>query len=364
MSNIAEIDSNFKFVNKIQKEGIKFYDVLKKPFKIYGVKHFDGKFRRMPEEIARTVSEGVGELSSHTAGGRVRFVTDSPYIAVVVKLGSVAKGPHFSFTGIAGLDLYVREDGKENYKGTFVPPDDAKGDFESIIEFKEDTYGEPVGEMREITINFPCYSEVIDLYIGLDENAVIKEASDYINEKPVVYYGHSITQGGCCSRPGFAYPNIISRRFHSDFVNLGFSGSALGETEIAEYIASLDMEAFVYDYDHNAGTPEHLRNTHEKMFQIIREKHPDIPVIFITTTPKNHYLGDKEERKQILLNTFENAKNKGDENVYFLDAIEIYEGCVDGLLGATVEGCHLNDLGFTILAKAVGDILEKSLNKK
>lgn len=211
----------------------------------------------MPENIARGVSEGVYVLHSNTAGGRVRFVTDSPYIAIYAKMDGLGKMPHFALTGSIGFDLYV----DNYYTNTFVPPFDIKDGYESIFEFEKK-------EQREITIDFPLYSNVNELYIGLQEDSFLAEAKPYKNVKPIVYYGSSITQGGCASRPGMSYQAIISRIFNYDYINLGFSGSAKAEDEMIEYIKNLDMSIFVYDYDHNAPTVEHLKKTHEKMFKL------------------------------------------------------------------------------------------------
>jgi hypothetical protein len=129
--------------------------------------------------------------------------------------------------------------------------------YESVIRFE-------TRRKREITINFPLYSSVSALYIGLEENAVVEPSAGYKNKKPMVFYGSSITQGACASRPGNSYANIVSRTLGIDHINLGFSGNAKGEQTMADYIASLDMSVFVYDYDYNAPDPEHLQNTHQK----------------------------------------------------------------------------------------------------
>lgn len=359
MLDISKIDKNFAINTNIENEDIQFYNVDERPFKIYGIFKENGKYRRMPEKIAKEVSSGVYALHTHTAGGRIRFKTDSPYIAVNVQMDGIGRMTHFPLTGSAGLDFYVREDGMEKYSGTFKPPYDMKDGFEDLIYFKNNKYAQPTRKMREITVNLPPYSEIKDLYIGIENGAVLEEPSPYVNEKPIVYYGHSITQGGCVSRPGYAYPCILSRRFHYDFLNLGFSGSAKGDEKIAEYIAGLDAQMLVYDYDHNAPDVDFLRNTHEKMFKIIRAAKPDLPVIMLTTTPKLYYLGENEERKQVVYQTYMNAVNAGDKNVYFLDGSKVCDECIDGPVGATVEGSHLNDLGFTYLAKALGDLMEK-----
>lgn len=351
MSNISQIDPNFKVGTRLKEEGIRFYDVKQPPFRIYGVFYQDGKFRRLPERVAKSVSDAVHHLHAHTAGGRVRFRTDSPYVAIHSKMQNITKMPHFTLAGSAGFDLYT-SDGDERYVKTFMPPYDLEDGYESVITF--DTPG-----MHEVTINFPLYSEVSALYIGLHEDAFVGEGKPYKPGKPIVYYGSSITQGGCASRPGNAYESIISRRLNVDHINLGFSGSAKAEDEIAQYIARLDMSVFVYDYDHNAPTVEYLKKTHEKMFRAIRETHPNLPIVMMSM-PKYYLTEVEETRRAVIETTYRNAIQNGDRNVYFLDGKMLM-----ALAGndGTVDNCHPTDLGFMSMAKAVGDVLFEILKK-
>ena len=350
MDNIEQIDQNLAVEKSFVKDGLSFFDILNPPFKIYGVKYENGQFRRMPQSVAESVSLNVACLNRHTSGGRVRFKTNSKNIAIKAKMPHpIGKMAHFALSGSAGFDMYICKDGIDRYNSTFVPPYDIADGYESKFSFAS-------SEEREITINFPLYSEVSELYIGLDEGATLGEAMPYLYEKPIVYYGSSITQGGCASRPGNSYPCIISRRFNCDFINLGFSGSAKGEDEIAEYIANLDMKIFVYDYDHNASTAEHLKNTHQKMFNVIREKNPDLPIIMMTSTSMPRYFDNKALRKEIIYSTYKEAADGGDRNVYFLDGEEMFAECEDF---GTVEGCHPNDIGFLYISRAVGDTIEK-----
>lgn len=347
MSKLSQIDRNFQIPEYVEKEDLCYYDIRSTPFEICGVFYEDGRFRRIPEAVAESVSEGVLYLHGNTSGGRVRFVTDSPYVAVHAVMDGISPVPHAPMTGNCGLDLYA--DG--TYYGTYVPPMDMTDGYDHILEFQD-------CKRREILIHMPLYCNVKELLIGLSEKAEILPPAPYRFSKPVVYYGHSITQGGCASRPGNSYPNMISRRLNIDFINLGFSGSCKGEKEMARYIAGLEMRALVMDYDHNAPDKEHLRKTHEPFFQIIREKHPDLPVVFMTATAHERFFDDRDGRKQIIRETYENALAAEDKNVYFIDGSRIYEGCDDG----TVEACHANDLGFWLQAKAVGDVLEHILN--
>ena len=343
MPDISAIDKNFAVKTEIDRDDIEFYDVDDAPFKIYGVFRENDRYRRMPEAAAKKVGVAVHGLHTHTAGGRVRFRTDSTFVAIHTELGELYRGSHFAATGSSGFDIY---DGN-NHAATYRPPMDDRTEFEGIHIFADK-------KMRDITINFPSYNDVKKLCIGLEDGATLEEPKPYRNEKPIVYYGSSITQGGCSSRPGRTYQNIISRRFNYDYINLGFSGNAKAEDEMIDYIKNLDMSAFVYDYDHNAPSPEHLSKTHEKMFKAIREAKPDIPIIMMSR-PKYRLTSEEEERLQIIQTTFQNALDAGDENVYLLTGEELCALCGDE---GTVDGCHPTDLGFFSMATALGGLME------
>ena len=343
---MSHVDPNLVVPTKLDKADIRFYNVLEAPFSVHGVYYEDGKFRRMPEAVAKTVSPGVLALHAHTAGGRVRFRTDSPYIAVSVHLCNTNLYSHFSTVGSAGLDMYYEDENR--FFKSFIPPREVGDHYEYLIERKEDT-------MRDILINMPTYSGVVSLHIGLAEGAQVLPPKPLKCDKKVVFYGSSITQGACSSRPGNSYEAILSRRFGFDYVNLGFSGNARAEDTIAKYIAELPMDVFVYDYDHNARTLPHLENTHEKMFRAIRAAHPNIPIVMMCR-PKYYVNKETARRIEIISATYNNAKAAGDENVYLLTGPELMALCgEDGL----VDGTHPNDFGFASMAKAVGDLMER-----
>ena len=347
MADISVADSNFKVQTTIDEPDIRFYDVRKAPFQICGVFYENGKFRRLPEAVAETVSDVVSRLHMHTAGGRVRFKTDSSYVAIYAKMSDVVKMPRMAAAGSAGFDLY----GDGRYISTFVPSLKTTDGYESVIHFD-------CGKMREITIHFPLYSGVDELLIGISDRAVLCAAKPYRFSKPIVYYGSSITQGGCASRSGMAYGNILSRRLDADHINLGFSGGAKGEKAITEYISRLNMLCFVYDYDHNAPSVAHLKDTHEKMFKRIRQADPDLPILMMSR-PKFYLTEEEKQRLEVIRTTYKNAVKNGDKNVYLIEGQKLMELAGDE---GTVDNCHPTDLGFASMAKAVGDVLENILN--
>ena len=346
---IEKIDENFAVKSEIKRDGIRFYDIEDEPFRIYGVFKENGRFVRLPEQTAKRVSEGVEVLRKNTAGGRVRFATDSSYIAIHAVMDNIEVMPHFPLAGSAGFDMFIKTDGGDIYGGTFMPPSDMQNGYDEIIDI-------PQPGMKTVTVELPLYCNVVGLYIGLDENARLERAEDYTFENPIVYYGSSITQGGCASKPGSSYQSIISRMFDVNYINLGFSGSCKGEDAMAEYIASLDMSVFVYDYDHNAPTASFLEETHERFFQMFRRAKPDTPVIMMSR-PKYYLTEDDILRRDTIRKTYENAVNSGDKNVYFIDGSSLMDDFIKD--NGTVDGCHPTDSGFACMAKRLSAELER-----
>ena len=345
MKRIDEIDKNFKTGEAEMQDG-NVYEATDDRPELFGI-YFENGYRRMPEEIAKSINENVEALHTHTSGGRLRFRTDSSYINFRCELPTVFTAPHIPLTGTTGFDIY--EDNR--FKQSCVPPLDVKDGYSTMIQFPDST-------MRDIMFHFPLYNEVSRVYIELEEGAQLQKASPYKNKKPVVFYGSSITQGACASRPGNAYPAILSRRLDFDFINLGFSGGCLGEENMAEYIAALDMEILVMDYDHNAPNAEHLEKTHEKFFQIIREKNPTLPVVFITR-PDFIYDPTSDKRQAVIRETYENARAKGDPNVYFIDGKELWGDEETG--SCTVDRIHPADLGHWRMAGRIEPVLREIL---
>lgn len=350
MADLKNIDKNLYHGSVIKRDDIVFYNIEEKEkFNVFGIFRENDRYYRLPQAVADTANDGVKHLCFHTAGGRVCFKTNSSFLAVSAKYNEICKFNMFPMSGAAGFDIYVIENGEQKYKSFIAPSHAVEDFFECSVDFED-------SREREIVLNLPLYSGINSLCIGLKKDATITPINPYTCDKKVVFYGSSITQGASASRPGNCYTAILSRRFKFDYVNLGFAGSAIAEDTIAEYISNLDMDVFVYDYDHNANTAEYLEKTHEKMFKKFRSKHPETPVIFMTRP--NHILPYKENYK-VVLKTYENAKAAGDNNVYFVsgqEMLEYYDAEV-----ALVDGIHPTDVGFLGMAECVGKVLKEIL---
>lgn len=352
---IDEIDHNLKIESEITEPDLIWLNAREMPFEITGIMYDEEQecFVRLPQSIADNVSEGVANLNHHTAGGRVRFRTDSPCIAIKAVMATNYLMSHITLIGQSGFDLYHRlEDGRDLFHQSFRPPMGMRTGYESAVTTS--------GKLRDYTINFPLYDGVKELYIALKKNVILEAPTPYKYRKPVVYYGSSITQGGCASRPGNSYQAILSRRLDTEHINLGFSGSGRAEKEMADYLASLDMSVFVCDYDYNCLSTEYLWRTHLPLYRTVRKGHPDIPIIFISAPTVIKEPENFAGRRAAVRATYDTAIAEGDKNVYYIDGAELFEGeCWDS---CTVDGVHPNDFGFYRMAMRIEKILDPILN--
>ena len=195
--------------------------------------------------------------------------------------------------------------------------------------------------------------------LGLPPQAQLLPGRTPQTEKPVVFYGSSVTQGACASKAGSCYTTLLARRLDAAQINLGFSGNAKGEEVIARYIASLDMSLFVYDYDYNAPSVEHLQATHEPFFRIIREAQPELPIVMVSRTGGGKRSADMDARREVILKTYHNALEAGDRKVWFVNGADLL-GDTDLDL-CSVDGAHPTDIGFLRMADGLEPLLREIL---
>ena len=331
-----------------------FLDVTKEPFALYG---FAKKFRRLPDEIAEAVNSEAERMSRYSAGCCIRFKTTSDYIGIYSVMGRQEHPSSMAPAARYGYDLYFYEQGNYRYVGTMgasrVKHD---GYFEERMHFGNN-------EEKDVVIYLPICAEMKELYVILREGCEVSAPSKYRIDQPIVWYGSSIVQGIGAGRPGTIYTNELSRRFDANIINLGFGGGAKAEQVMMDYLASLDMSVFVYDYDHNTPTSDYLRQTHYNGYKTIREKHPTIPIIF-ASRPDYHFVNVEanERKRQIILATFARAKAEGDESIWFVDGSKMYPA--DAREIASSDGCHPNDLGYYFMANAFAEPLREALQKQ
>ncbi len=334
---------------------VRFYTIRKAPFTIHGLHQplANGPFLRIPEGVAKQCNVHIAEgLYLNTAGGRVRFCTDADELLVRVKRASFSQNTNTAPFLEFGVDVYQdTARGSKFVAGRRLKPVDGKKAL------WECSFQLPAGE-KALTLYMPCYGNVEDMEIGLPATATLSAHAPYTYTKPVLFYGSSITQGCAASRPGKAYPAILSRRFDFDFINLGFAGSCRGEEVLCKHMAGLELGAFVSDYDHNRSCAEKLADNHFRVYEIIREKHPDIPYYMISR-PDFYFNEADFARRAVVMESYLKAWRGGDRNVYFIDGSAFF-ACGDKL-EYTQDGTHPTDEGFARMADLIGAAFENTL---
>lgn len=334
---------------------MKLYSYKDAPLRVYGVPHFEKtrELRRLPDELLDhpdMASIKHHKLGLRATGARLRFRTNSRHVTVKMNID-----PGFdvgmSLWAAQAAYVYYGPQSDLRYAGHVAGNKYEDATFEKTLNKSAD--------MQDVTVYLPRNVHVNDMEIGIDDDAVIEPPTPYKYETPIVFYGSSITEGGCATIPTNAYTAKVSRRLDADHINLGFSGNARGELCMADFINTLDMSIFVLDYDHNAPTVEHLEKTHEPFFLRIRKANPDLPIVMMTRP------GDKEDpdaRLEIVKKTYENALARGDKNVYFING-RAFLG-EDERQFCTIDGTHPNDLGFDRMAAVVEPVLRCVLERQ
>ncbi|HDS06245.1 MAG TPA: hydrolase [Bacteroides sp.] len=295
-------------------------------------------YDRLPLHSKEKVHPHVWYLSRTSAGLAVRFRTNSSVMGVKWEILRDEQRNHMAETGIKGLDLYCRVGDEWMYVNTAKP--DGRESTYMLINDASDS-------LRDFRIYLPLYDGLERLEIGIEQDAVIEKPRQEWSMKPIVFYGTSITQGGCASRPGMAYSNIISRKLNVECINLGFAGNGRMEPGVNAAMADMDASLYVIDCVGNM-TVEQIHQYMAPLVDTLRRKKPLTPIVFVECLMHNRTWFNDSLRNSVI------EKNKAlkEEYVALHDANkeEIYYIGVRDATGedreGTVDGVHLTDLGF------------------
>ena len=316
-------------------------------------------YQRLPAILEGVSREPVWRLGTQSAGLYIRFRSNSTAIHARWTSTYGSWLSNMNPTGVRGLDLYILVDGVWRPAGVGRPSQEKTTTYCMVKNMAP--------EMREYMLYLSLYDGIEKLEIGVDEGAVL--ASSQIEkprrERPIVMYGTSILQGCSASRPGMASTNMLSRALDREVINLGFSGNALLDLEIAHLMASVpDPAVYVLDYAPNAYAPM-IKEHGEEFFRILRDAHPDVPVIFIEDVIFPHTLFDSEIRKEVTDKNieqkalYERLKKQGEKGIYFIPAAKMTEP--DG--ESTADTIHLTDLGMQRYVDLVLPVIRKAMRK-
>jgi hypothetical protein len=304
-------------------------------------------YERLPAKAKAVVPKDVWDFSRDTAGMFLRFSTDASSLDVRWALVKNDMGfPHMPATGVSGIDLYIK-----NAQGKWVF--DAIGRPRNISKNKAHFSLIPGAQYL---LYLPIYNGLKSMDFGIpkDKHLSTPDPIDLKAHKPIVFYGTSITQGGCASRPGMSATTLVGRRLDIPIINLGFSGSGRMEPELANLLAELDPAIYVVDCLGNM-TTRWVTERAEPFVKILRQAHPDTPILLVEDSSFKHIT--PTEKGIILRTIHEKLVKAGDKNLHFLSN----EGMLGNDFDGTVDGIHPNDLGMArqaeVFIKALAPLL-------
>jgi hypothetical protein len=294
-------------------------------------------YDRLPISYKQIVRQPVWVLSKASAGMSIRFLSNSTSINVRWILLNNNTMNHMAETGIKGIDLYFKNNENWQYVNTARP---TGKENEALL------ISNMSNEMREYKMFLPLYDGVVKIEVGIDSNSMIEKPVKS-NQKSIVFYGTSITQGGCASRPGMVYTSIISRKLNVNCVNFGFSGNGKMEQPIVELISEIDALFYVIECLPNMNYDEVINST-IPLVKTIREKQPATPIIFVENFVFEQAFLDKNMSADIikkniaLKNEYTKMIENGYQNIFYIESINATGSDHEG----TVDGVHFTDLGF------------------
>lgn len=316
-------------------------------------------YDRLPAKAEGKVRDAVWNLSRHSAGLHVRFITEATNLHArwAVTSSNLAM-PHMAATGVSGLDLYVKTDKGDWHWLAVGKPNRQTNDVTLIGNL-------PPGR-REYLLYLPLYNGTRFVELGVPRGGTLAKPGPWGpgSRKPVLFYGTSILHGASASRPGMVHSAILGRRFHFPHLNLGFSGNGKMEPELAGLLAELDPSVYVLDCLPNMTAAEVTARV-EPFVQTLRSAHPQTPIVLVED--RNYadafLIASKRERNEssqaALRAAFDRLRKSGVKNLHYLKGADLLGDDGEG----TVDSSHPNDLGFMRQAEAHARVLGPLVKK-
>jgi len=313
-------------------------------------------FDRFPSAAEGKVTGAVWNLSRDSSGMMVRFKTDAGMIWADYTLHNPRlAGSNMTAIGASGIDLYARDDsGKWRWAGVTRP--------EKKIIRQQIVAGLKPG-FREYAAYLPLRNGVESLSIGVPPGARFEELSPR-SEKPIVFYGTSITHGASASRPGMVHTAILGRRFDRPVINLGFAGNGRMDAAVGDFLVKIDAAVYVIDCLPNMNAAD-VRAKCIPLVKQIRAARPDTPIVLVEDRRNTNswILPERnkhhDENHAALRDCFATLQKEGVKGLFYLPG--------DNLLGddaeASTDGSHPSDLGFVRQADLFEPVLREAIGR-
>ena len=353
MEYLNSIDDSISIIDE---SNIEYIDLFQHPELVYGTLNLSSKeldFCKYPHNIQKemerygelAVSE-MANLNSSACGTRLRISTDSKVLVFKVQLKRKWEYQKMTNWNASGFDVYALQ--KDQYfHRTVFGPSSGYNIFSEVIN---------VPGNGKVCIFLPNYNTIQKMHIGIENGCEITNL-DYPEENslPIIFYGNSVTQGAAASRSGNTFPNLVSKKLNRDIINLSCSSCCRGTLGMADIIGKINCYAIVIDYTRNAHSTEVFSISHERFYKKIRQYHPNVPIVLLTSECFNGWRV-YDEFDEIVKRTYDNAiKNK--ENTMLLNQRELFS--TDEYDYVTIDSSHYTDYGMFKVADKICELLDK-----
>ncbi len=332
----------------LKSNGMVFFDIFELKDCIFGAPNIvNNSFKKIYDYSQLLSESNPSDLSyryfsianEQTSGIRLRFKTESKKIALSFEVVRKAAYERVMISASSGFDVYYVKKNRY-YHLTVIAPDEQILCYDEVFELPDNDY---------VEIYFPLYNIVKRMSVGVIDGCLI-QPMPYKNDKKIVFYGNSCTQGAGASRSGNAYPNIVSRLLSIDVVNYAFNSACHGETWIADELSTKGANAFVIDYQFNSSIEE-FKKRFESFYLCIRDKNKRTPIILVDTLSQNQY-------NQHISTVYRKNKSK-DPYLFYVELSKLLDNIDRGIL--SIDGIHISDIGGPLLAESIARIIKRYL---
>ncbi len=313
-------------------------------------------YHRFPKAMMEKIesqNKSLPWLGEHLSGGIIFFETDAKHLHMTIEYAYEPLMNHMAPSGESGFDLYIKNDDQWIFYDVIRPfPRQKMVDVNMQL---------PNKSSNTLMMYTPLYTKILKANVMIEDHESIHPYDPKLNQT-IFFYGTSITQGACASRPGLSFTNQVSRMLNIEVINMGFSGNGLGEPSIAQ-ITHLcpHLAMIVIDYDANAGAVGKIEDTLIPWIEIVRQKHQEIPILILSRIPFNREIFDENDRIHRMKNkNYQKMVASQHRNIHFIDGEWLIH---ENETEVTVDGIHLNDLGMTLFAQRLAPYIAAHLKR-
>jgi hypothetical protein len=335
---------------------------------------------RLPAEVRSALSPEGARQITHARSSEIRFVLNegAKLEDVVIALKSNRNSRVMYYRGdelvgvIKGLpkkkdaEVYIPPSMRETYQVTKddqaieyslkpaaikpAPMTESSGDESAPRQFSE--------QVHRILFN----SGVITL-TGIEGD--IRPPREDEVPPVLVSYGTSISMGAAATSPDLSFTALTARALGMSLRNLGVSGNAFCEPEMADYLAEQPGDLFLFEISvnmvGNGFEVDEFRKRAAYLIDAVAKAHPKTSVVCISILP---YGQDQSENtaarpREFRMALEEICRSTPHKNVHFVDGTKLLS-----FEGLAKDNIHPTDAGHAEIAGKLVTQIQQILNKE